>query len=92
MHGTMAFNMTSMRMAVGGIAVRPAPVPLAAALPCFSGLGVANRLCLHAPGATSTKYCGAVLDWSAVQAGVSLMLVYLGSRPSVDNLRGKKTT
>ena len=68
MHDTMAFNMTAMRVAVGGIAVRPAPapVPLVAAVPCFSGLGVANRLYLHAPGATSTRDCGAVLDWSAL--------------------------
>ena len=55
----MSFNMTAMRMAVGSVPVRTARAPAAhaVALPCFSGLGVANRLCLHAPGSPLPLLC-----------------------------------
>lgn len=61
--GTMSFNVTAMRMAVGSVPVRAARAPAAhaVALPCFSGLGVANRLCLHAPGSHPRALCVAAL-------------------------------
>ena len=57
----MSFNMTAMRMTLGSEPVRIAHAPAAhtAALPCFSGLGVANRLCLHAPGSHRPALCEA---------------------------------
>ena len=59
----MLFNMTAMRMAVGSVPVRIARAPAAhaVALPCFSGLGVADRLCLHAPGLHPLSLCAAAL-------------------------------
>jgi hypothetical protein len=43
---------------VGGCGARPAaPAAPVAVLPCFSGLGVANRLCLHAPGGRPCAAC-----------------------------------
>ena len=64
----MSFNMTAMRMAVGSVPVRTARAPAAQAyaLPCFSGLGVANRLCLHAPGSHLCALCVAALCYISV--------------------------
>ena len=59
----MSFNMTAMRMAVGSVPGKTAHAPAAhaLALPFFSGLGVANRLCLQAPGSHLGALCVAAL-------------------------------
>jgi len=68
---TMAFNMTAMRAAVGGCAARPAaPAAPVAVLPCFSGLGVANRLCLHAPGGKPCAACPLAPELARVLASL----------------------